>query len=216
MPFASTHSGRDKTLKSLYARFADRWHQGVLRLGYLAAYDQLVAYDVDRRSSPVGAVLDAGTGTGALALSFVQKHPDVKQLTLLDMSPEMLARAQENLQAKGVETIPHVGALGTNEIASNIYETILCAHVIEHTDTPEDHLRWFCSRLTKGGTLLLSVSKPHWCTAIVRWRWGHKAFPPNFVLKMLEDAGFEEISEIRFKSGPPSRTSCGYRAKRPI
>ena len=210
------HSSKDKTLKSLYARFADRWHQGVLRLGYIAAYDQLVADDVDKRISPVGPVFDAGTGTGAFALSFVQRHPEVTQLTLLDMSPEMLAQAVENLHAKDVETIPRVGALGTNELAPNTYGTILCAHVIEHTEAPEEHLRWFCSRLTKGGTLLLSVSKPHWCTAIVRWRWGHKAYPPHQVLKMLEDAGFEEISEIRFKSGPPSRTSCGYRAKRPV
>ena len=215
MLFVSSRSGRDKTLKSLYARFADRWHQGVLRLGYIAAYDQLIAYDADRRSSPVGTVLDAGTGTGAFALSFVQKHPTLKRLTLLDMSPEMLAQAEKNLHAKGIKTISCVGGLGTNDIAERSCETILCAHVIEHTNTPKDHLRWFCSRLSPGGTLLLSVSKPHWCTAIVRWRWGHKAYPPSHVTKMLEDAGFEDISEIRFKSGPPSRTSCGYRAKRP-
>lgn len=208
----SAHSSKDKTLKSLYARFADRWHQGVLRLGYLAAYDQLVAYDANKRSSPVGTVLDAGTGTGAFALSFVQKHPAVNQLTLLDMSPEMLALAQGNLHAEGIETTAHIGGLGTMDISQNTFETILCAHVIEHTDYPEDHLRWFRSRLTKGGTLLLSVSKPHWCTAIVRWRWGHKAYPPALILEMLQAAGFVEISEVRFKSGPPSRTSCGYRA----
>lgn len=108
----STDSGGDKTLKSLYARFADRWHNAVLRLGYLAAYDQLVAFDAALRISRITPVLDAGTGTGAFALSFAQKHPRVNHVSLLDMSPEMLGQAQANLHAKDITSEPHLARWG--------------------------------------------------------------------------------------------------------
>jgi release factor glutamine methyltransferase len=47
-------------------------------------------------------VLDVGTGTGAIALAVVDEHPGA-QVTAIDVSPEALALARENLDLTGVD-----------------------------------------------------------------------------------------------------------------
>ena len=66
-----------------------------------------------------------------------------------------------------------------------------------------------------GGRLVLALSKPHWCTALVRWRWGNAAYTPDHAKTMLAQAGFTHITAHPFPSGPPSRVSHGYIARRP-
>jgi release factor glutamine methyltransferase len=46
-------------------------------------------------------VLDVGTGTGAIALAIVDEHPGAR-VTAIDVSPEALALARENLNFAGV------------------------------------------------------------------------------------------------------------------
>lgn len=106
------------------------------------------------------------------------------------------------------------GSLGDAGFPRSSLDILLSAHVIEHLDEPLSGLKWFASLLRPGGHIALSVSKPHWCTALVRWRWGHKAFTPDTIQQMLTDTGFTDIQTIRFAKGPPSRTSCGYIARR--
>jgi release factor glutamine methyltransferase len=47
-------------------------------------------------------VLDVGTGTGAIALALVDERPGVS-VTAIDVSPEAVALARENVQAAGAE-----------------------------------------------------------------------------------------------------------------
>ena len=48
------------------------------------------------------AVLDVGTGTGAIALAIADEHPDAR-VTAIDVSPDALALARENLDIVGVD-----------------------------------------------------------------------------------------------------------------
>ncbi|MFY0618744.1 MAG: class I SAM-dependent methyltransferase [Shimia sp.] len=198
-------------LSSLYARFSDRWHRDITRLGYPSAYDELIAR-LPETSQP-STVLDAGCGTGALAQAWLKTGQPYSVLTLLDTSQEMLMQARRNL-AHVPKIVSLNAALGSSEIQPNTCDLVLSAHVIEHLDTPESGLSWFAQCLRPGGQVALSVSKPHWCTALVRWRWGHKAFTPNQVQSMLTAAGFVDIRALPFSKGPPSRTSYGYIATR--
>lgn len=198
-------------LSSLYARFSHRWHSDITRLGYPAAYDELIAALPPPLSSPT--VLDAGCGTGALAQAWLKTNQPHTRLHMLDSSAEMLSQARANFTATP-NTSFHQDILGGTAIPANTCDLMLSAHVIEHLDAPQDGLSWFASRLRKGGHIALSISKPHWCTAIVRWRWGHKSFTPNQVHKMLTTTGFSNIQTVPFSQGPPSRTSCGYIATR--
>jgi release factor glutamine methyltransferase len=47
-------------------------------------------------------VLDVGTGTGAIALAVVDEHPGARVIAI-DVSPEALALARENLELAGVD-----------------------------------------------------------------------------------------------------------------
>lgn len=198
-------------LSSLYAQFSHRWHSDITRLGYPAAYDELMAALPATTSTPT--VLDAGCGTGALAQAWLKTNQPHSALHLLDSSEDMLFQARSNL-SQVPNTTFHQDILGTAVIPENSCDLLLSAHVIEHLDAPQDGLNWFASRLRKGGQIALSISKPHWCTALVRWRWGHKAFSPQQVHNMLTTTGFTNIQTVPFSKGPPSRTSCGYIATR--
>ena len=198
-------------LSSLYAQFSHRWHSDITRLGYPAAYDELMAALPATSSEPM--VLDAGCGTGALAQAWLKTNQHHSALHLLDISEDMLSQARSNL-ASVPNTKFHQDILGSAAIPENSCDLLLSAHVIEHLGTPQEGLSWFASRLRKGSHIALSISKPHWCTALVRWRWGHKAFTPSQVHNMLTSTGFTNIQTVPFSKGPPSRTSCGYIATR--
>jgi len=202
----------ESAVAQLYDRAAHGWQAGLDRIGYDAAYRALCAAAQDHASpdSPVH-VLDVGTGTGVMARAFAANTPQPCQFDLLDISAEMLQRAQVSGQPRLIE-----GAIGTPDIAADSYDRVLCGHVIEHCADPDAALRWLHARLKPGGSAILSVSKPHWCTALVRWKYGSSAYTPERVETMLQTAGFTNIHRQPYASGPPGRLSCGYIAQRPI
>lgn len=205
-PSAITSPG----LSQLYARHAARWHQSITHLGYPEAYALLAKADLAARASPPATVLDAGCGSGAFAEQVVSNCPASLKLTLLDPSQEMLDQAMQRDWAGPPETM--LGALQDLAMSGRRFDTVLCAHVLEHTGDIETSLGYLVDALEPGGSLLLAVSKPHWCTALLRWRWGHRAYRPEEVCAALAHAGLTDIRTHRFVKGPPSRTSCGYRA----
>ncbi|MEL6170076.1 MAG: methyltransferase domain-containing protein [Pseudomonadota bacterium] len=203
---------RHRPLTGLYDAAAATWQAGVDRLGYPAAYKALFAtLDGDAAET----VLDAGTGSGAFAAAYLDAHPAPKSLTLLDTSAAMLTEAESRLahRAAGIRTV-HAG-IGTDVLDRGAFDMILAAHVIEHLDDAGTALAWLHQHLAPGGRLVLAVSRPHWCTALLRWKWGHKAYRPHTVQELLERAGFVGICHVPFPSGPPARTSAGYTARRP-
>lgn len=195
-------------LKSLYDKAAAGWQDGITSLGFGAAYADLAAAALP--TTFFDRVIDVGTGTGALAQAAIDRSGTPAHLTLSDMSAAMLATAAERLPATDLIE----GPLGPETIARGPFDLVLCAHVIEHCPNAEDALAALYELTRPGGQLLLAVSKPHWCTALVRWRWGNAAFRPRVVCDMLARAGFTDISTHPFASGPPSRVSCGYSARR--
>ncbi|MEM1044687.1 MAG: class I SAM-dependent methyltransferase [Pseudomonadota bacterium] len=209
--------GRQKkpALVTLYDRFAPTWHACIARIGYLDAYRHLVAAHPIRPRGNAMRVLDVGTGSGGLALCFADAMTAPVELDLLDPSAAMLDTAVQTLARSGHRARAIRAEIGTPEVQENRYDVALCAHVIEHCPDPVAALRWIARVMAPDGTLVLSVSKPHWCTALIRWKWGHKAYEPEEVRSMLAAAGFSEIVQVPFKAGPPSRMSCGYRARGP-
>lgn len=202
-------------LRRLYGAAASGWQAGIDRLGYAAAYRDLAAAARAASAPEAGeAILDAGCGTGALSAAWIAGAPPngpLPRLHLLDMSAEMLGEAQRRLP--GARTI--LGEVGDPHAVPGPYDRMFCAHVIEHCSDPRAALGWLHGRLRPGGQLALAVSKPHWCTARVRWRWGNRAYHPDDVREMLSAAGFAAVIAHPHEAGPPSRISCGYLALRP-
>ncbi len=209
---------RDRPLTELYSRFSERWQAGIENLGFPAAYRHLISRFKTRQAA-TGAmqphrILDIGTGSGAMAVAFLDQHPLIHEVALLDSCKEMLPLAEQNLARFAVPTTCHLSSAEA-PLPGPPHDIALAAHVIEHTDHPLATLGRIYDALAPGGTAILSVSKPHWCTAIVRWRWGHRAFRPEDVTEMLRQAGFTRIEIIAYPSGPPARVSAGYIATRP-
>jgi len=200
---------RRGALQSIYDAAATGWQDGISKLGFLSAYAELMQ---QTPSPPAKArVMDVGTGTGAFVRAWIDAHGAPDRLTLTDISQPMLDAAAHRLpQAKCIAT-----PLGADLPDLPAQDVVLCAHVIEHLDDPQASLVWLHDRLTPGGTLIMAISKPHWCTALVRWRWGNAAFTPDAARTMLARAGFTDIAGHPFSSGPPSRVSHGYIARRP-
>lgn len=197
-------------LVARYDSVAHRWHRKVSRLGYPAAYAALFA------DSAHGArVLDIGTGTGAMAEAWCRVVGTPKELVLLDPSREMLDQAGRRLARWAVPMRRLAAGAGSDEVPEERFDVVLLAHVLEHLPDPDSTLAWIRTRLRPGGTLYLAASRPHWCTALLRWVWGHQAFSPEDMRARLERAGLVQISTIPFPIGPPSRTSMGYIASRP-
>ena len=205
----SQRQSTSNDLSRRYDEVAPKWHASIMKLGYDDAYTLLVSALPQPATSL--HVLDVGCGSGAFAQAFLTAGlHQTKHIHLLDPSREMLNRARTLLTPYNVPMTCHQAGIGTSSIKSGGIDTLLCAHVIEHVDDPIGALKWIRSCLSSGGQLALSVSKPHWCTAILRWKWGHKAYHPHQVESLLRGAGFTRITPVPFLKGPPSRTSMGY------
>ena len=196
-------------LTAAYDKASGRWHDRLTALGFVAAYHALAEEGV-QQGGRAAAVLDAGCGTGGLSEAWVTKGGLARggRLDLLDPSERMLEHASRRLAGSAPRAI--AGGIGSAALQENCYDVVLCAHVIEHLDDPFESLSWLRARLRPGGRMILVVSQPHWCTALVRLRWGSKAWKPQEVLGMLGEVGFRGAQVKRFAAGPPSRLSCGY------
>ncbi|NOR63470.1 MAG: methyltransferase domain-containing protein [Rhodobacteraceae bacterium] len=200
--------GTNKHLAARYDAAAESWHRKIAPLGYPKAYGELVQA-LGQINARGFAVLDAGAGCGDFSSAFVAAHGAPKALTLLDISADMLKAAKARLRESGVEASFIIGDIESRPATQN-YGLILCAHVVEHCPEPVAALRALRNVLQPDGKLLLVVSKPHWCTAIIRLIWRSKAFSPAKTRELLAEAGFETVEIYGFKAGPPSRTSMGY------
>ncbi|WP_299280482.1 methyltransferase domain-containing protein [uncultured Tateyamaria sp.] len=204
-PRSAAQSG---ALQAIYDAAATGWQDGISRLGFIDAYAQLMRSAPSPTTPPT--VLDVGTGTGAFAQAWIDAHGTPAALALTDISPAMLQVAATRLP------VTQALAIGVGDEVAHLppQDIVLCAHVIEHLDDPHAALAWLRDQLRPGGTLIMAISKPHWCTALVRWRWGNAAYTPDQAHAMLTAAGFTAITARAFTGGPPSRVSHGYIAQR--
>lgn len=213
MSRSSSSSDRSHRLTDLYDAASRSWQQSIERLGYPDAYTQVVT-EAMQSIDPIRRwnlqVLDAGTGTGAFAHALAKADCKIARLDLLDPSEGMLNLAAAELHNSSPFVSAIVGRIGEVDLPFQTYDIVLCAHVIEHVDDVQACLAWFRKILKPGGQLLLVVSKPHWCTTLLRFVWGHRAYRSPKVVKMLDETGFVQMKVIPFQVGPPRRTSAGY------
>ena len=147
--------------------------------------------------SEAPAVLDVGTGTGAIALAIADEHPGAR-VRALDVSAGALALARENLELTGldVELVEGdlAGGLGNAEydlVVSNPpyvteaewatlqpevrdWEPRLATVGEDHTDEIAEHAR---DALRPGGHLVLEVADPR----------------AGDVAELLERCGYEDV-----------------------
>jgi SAM-dependent methyltransferase len=208
----STATGAADRLLARYDREAAGWHRRITRLGYVAAYQALAA-----EAAALGwfagnvplRLLDAGAGTGALALALGTRLPPGSIIELLEPSAAMRRAAIRNLAACGLPVFAIAGTLEALPAAAS-YDMVGAAHLIEHLPGTDVALRGLRQVLRPGGRLVLVVSRPHWCSRLVQLRWRHRIPDDAEVTEAMRGAGFAEPRLLGFPAGPPWRTSRAY------
>ncbi len=130
------------------------------------------------RGLPAPAVLDVGTGSGAIALAIADEHPGAR-VTAIDVSADALALARENAAATGLDVVfqlrdlrqglggphdlivsnpPYVGADEIDRLQPEVrdWEPRLATVGAEHTRLIADAAR---EALGPGGWLVLEVGE---------------------------------------------------------
>lgn len=208
-----TDTASQGALARKYDHAAPRWADKMRSLGYYDAYLGFLSVpDLARRDT--NRVIDVGAGTAAFAEAWVAVNGAPDDLLLVDLSPRMLERGQTHLARRGVEARTHAAPLGP-ALAIEAADEVLAAHLLEHMPDPLGALCDLKALLHPGGRLRLVFSKPHWCNAIIWFRWRHRTFGRDEMRVLLRIAGFEVEAEYAFPAGPPSRTSYGIVAQRP-
>jgi S-adenosylmethionine-dependent methyltransferase len=143
-----------------YADLAERFvaHYGTLR-GAVRA--ELVASQLDRHLPRSGPVADVGGGAGRQAIRLARLGYDV---TLLDPSAEMLARARQALGAEAPEvqertTLIQASGEGAEEaLGAGRFPLVLCHAVLPYVEEPEALLR-SVARLARSGGVVSILAK---------------------------------------------------------
>lgn len=199
------------TLENRYDDAASWWGPAMVKLGYRAAYEDLVD-----RALPDGRfddIADIGTGSGDLARA-VTAGRSPGRLLLVDSSARMLDQAANSLRG-AAQRIECRHASLDNIGEQDAFDLVLAGHVIEHVPDPAAALERLARLVRPGGRLLLVVSRPHWCQWLIWLRWRHSWFSARQVARMASGAGLGPLEVFGLSHGPPRRTSLAYLAQKP-
>ena len=145
-------------------------------------------------------VLDIGTGLGIQAMTFAELG---HQVTALDLSEEMLARAKQGAAARGLSIDFHHGDAENLPFADNSFDVVVNMHLLW---TLTDHEKFFqeCKRVLVPGGRIFAIDG-HWfkpddreteeCSAKIRQYLPlYNANTPEQIAGLVETAGFSEVS----------------------
>lgn len=193
--FRDEEHGRSPAgVASRFSRQSDLWDRLTSLAGYPAAFRDLFARLRAAGMLPEGThrVLDAGAGTAALSRAYAQVVGRSAQVTTLDRSPRMLARARRQWSRDLSPLTQVVGDVANTGFPREQFEVVMSAHCLEHTPDPVASLREMTRVLRPGGLLLIvtgrsgvlnTVTSRIWTYArvdscdLLRWMWENGAAP---------------------------------------
>ena len=208
-PFAANE------LEGHYDKVSDRWHSTLSKLGFEAAYTDLIDQaqpelsktDPDTRLK----VLDAGIGTGAFAVAFASRCLRPIDLTGVDVSSEMLRHAQDNLNSVATNASFHKGDINNLPFADHTFDVVLVAHVIEHMAEPEGALAELCRVLKPGGFLIACITQRSSAGAYIQLKWRTHRVDEHTAKGWFHRSGLSSVRAIKLKDGSTARRfSTGY------
>lgn len=160
------------------------------RIRRLVTWHNLMPYlpeVVDAEHPP--RVLDAGGGSGELALELAQCG---YRVWLLDYAPAMLEQARHAIQAlpnhvQARLTLCQTSAEEAGDVfAPGFFDVVACHTMVEYLPDPQSTLRALVGTLDKGGLLSLSFVNHH--AEVLRQVWARS--DPAGALASLEDGTF--------------------------
>ena len=178
------------------------WQNMTRRYNLDAAYRRpLAASGVGAALGEVGSqarVLDCGIGSGALAIALSSILPHPPQIYGIDLSDEMLARADVELRQAGLTPELRQADILSIPYADESFDFVMAAHVLEHLPDPQRALKEMARVLKPRGMLFVCLTRRSKFGIFIQMKWRTWAVTEKqgvawFQACRLEDIGFQPI-----------------------
>lgn len=178
-----------------------------IREGHNLMMSQAAAWLDEHNLSPGAHILDAGCGTGLFSFSLAQKGYTV---TAVDIAPQMVKSASQNMHAAGLHDRVHFVA-GDIEVIDGVYDAVVCFDVLIHY--PQPAFAQLCTRLVQRsrGPLIITYAPYNQLLAVKHWVGGYfpkserrttiEMIPDEFVRQSLQSAGMSVYRSRRISRG---------------
>ena len=204
----------NEQLSRMYNAAAPGWNRLVHHLGIRHAYTKLFrSLQKDKLLASIkdnATVCDCGIGTAAFSLALSNTVNCKLQISGVDISPEMLEKAQQHLRQSGIEPKLHQSDVNTLPFHDNKFDLMISAHMLEHLPNPVKGLQEMVRVLRLGAPLILAVTHPGLLGWWIEWHWGNGCFSPNELTAMMTEAGLTDIHVYSFTAGLARWTSTAY------
>ncbi|PSB48883.1 SAM-dependent methyltransferase [Cyanosarcina cf. burmensis CCALA 770] len=198
-------------LTRMYNTAAPCWHRHLQWLGYSRAYAKLFQSlqhsGVLARLQDASTVCDCGIGTADFSLALAKTVSSKLHVTGVDISPKMLAKANQLLVRSGVDCQVCQSDVNRLPFDDNAFDLVLSAHMLEHLSNPSVGLQEMVRVLRPKAPLILTVTRPGllgWC---IQWHWGNGCISPKELTHLMAEAGLSDISCYPFTFGLSRWTS---------
>jgi SAM-dependent methyltransferase len=196
---AAIRAAREASAAAYFARHAAEWD--TLRGLHSPDGPVEAALAEALGEASLGALLDVGTGTGRMAELFA---PRARQVTALDMSPEMLRIARTRLQHLPAEQTSLVqGDFSALPFAEASFDTVLFHQVLHYAQDPGAVLGE-AARVTRPGGLIAVVDFAAHDREELRVSHAHArlGFSDEQMLAFLLEAGFGPAPPLALPGKP--------------
>ncbi len=195
---AAIRAARETQAQDYFAAHAETWDE----LRRMHSADALVesALTGALGDTPLGQVLDIGTGTGRMAEIFAGS---AERVVALDKSPAMLRVARARLQHLGSERIEMVhGDFTSLPLAAASIDTVLFHQVLHFAQNPAEALREAARVTREGGRVAIVDFSAHQHEEL-RERHAHArlGFSDAQMEAMLRGAGYAPVAPIALDEG---------------
>lgn len=209
-----------KDLAKQYDAASRKWQQTARRYGLTAAYQRsLVASGARAALGRVGSqatVLDCGIGSGALAIALRGILPESPNFCGIDLSREMLARADVEMRQAGLTPELRQADICSIPYADESFDFVMAAHVVEHLPEPQQALREMARVLKPGGILFVCLTRRSNFGALVQVRWRTWAITDRQGVAWLQACKLDDIGSQPVRLGSfAGQASTAFWARRP-
>lgn len=194
-------------VQELYTRAIDQYR--AFSAAFLAPQGIQAVLRCSHLLRPGLRVLDAGCGYGVATFAFLEvlqrKNLDYKSIDAFDLTPAMLSRFQQALDARRITGVQlrhaDVLALETLPPSWTDYDLILSTSMLEYLpkhDLPRA-LQALRARLARDGHLLVVITKKSLETKIlIEWLWHAQRYTRDELHRAFQAAGFKDLTYRRF------------------
>ena len=185
-------------LCDLYEEKAKDWDDALSAMRVPEAYFRIhAALDTQGQQSfdTPKRVLDCGIGTGAFSTALIKSTPFPIELYGVDISPEMINCASNQLERYGVT--PHLTVADARRLPyeDNHFDLVMAAHMLEHMVDPQATLAEMTRVLKPGGRVLLCITRNSLLGRHIQLKWRTHAIDYQTAQRWFQALG---LSDIRF------------------